>query len=208
MNSITIHTANSTHEFRDVCSFRYRIYVEEMGRKQSWADHQSRLIFDDLDQDGENFFARSGDKIVGVVRTNLCHKSDVGEYESLYAIREYSGSRHPLETAVITRLMVVPELRSTTLGLRLAAVCFNWGIRNGITRGFIDCNGHLDKFFSGMGFRKYCEPVNHYDYGEVQPMVIHLDEPSFLQRFAASATAQGEACWEHSRAATHHALAL
>lgn len=184
-SQVSIRMANSSEELEGVFEFRYRIYVEEMGRKQTYADSAARRIVDPLDLGADNFFAWSNGRVVGTVRTNLCQKSSVGDYETLYSIPAYSGSRHPMETAVITRLMVAPELRGTSLGIRLAATCFSWSLRNGITRGFIDCNGHLIGFFRGLGFRMHCAPVLHNDYGEVQPMVIHLDEPSLLQRYCA-----------------------
>jgi len=44
-----IRPVASSAEFAEVCRFRYQIYVEEMQRKQRYADHNKRIIEDPLD---------------------------------------------------------------------------------------------------------------------------------------------------------------
>lgn len=181
--TIRISRAASDEDLAAAYAFRYAIYVDELRRPQKYADNEKRIIIDPLDATGDNFIARRGDCVVGVVRTNFCRRGDTQEYEELYGIQEYCPEQHPSGTAVITRLMVNPALRRTQLGFLLAAKCFDHGFSNGITRGFIDCNDNLERFFVRMGFLKYSKPVVHYDYGTVIPLVIHLDESSKLRTF-------------------------
>ena len=56
---ITVSTEIS--ELEELFSFRYRIYVEEMQRKQKYASHASKQIRDPLDDFATNLIARDAD---------------------------------------------------------------------------------------------------------------------------------------------------
>ena len=44
-----IRQAETTRELKAVYHFRYKIYIEEMQRKQQYVDHEDRMIIDPLD---------------------------------------------------------------------------------------------------------------------------------------------------------------
>jgi hypothetical protein len=56
---ITVSTEIS--ELEELFSFRYRIYVEEMQRKQKYANHASKQTRDPLDDFAINLIARDAD---------------------------------------------------------------------------------------------------------------------------------------------------
>jgi len=52
-----LHFVDTSEDMERVAEFRYRIYVEEMGRMQMYADHGRRRIYEPFDQTGVNIFA-------------------------------------------------------------------------------------------------------------------------------------------------------
>ena len=137
-----------------IFAFRYRVYVEEMHRQQKDADHARKRISDQLDSDAINIAAFDGDDVVGVVRINFASRSNkLGQYESFYRMHGV-GNDHPTYTATVTRLMIAPHLRRSTLAVRLCIECYTIGLEEGIKWCFIDCNAHLREFFSGLGFQE------------------------------------------------------
>lgn len=150
-SGIEIRAASSA-DLPAVYAFRYGIYVEEMGRPQRAADHVSRTIKDDLDQHSVNLAAFEGDRIAGVVRVNFASESQARFYEDFYQMSGV-GAEHPLRTAIVTRLMVAPALRRTSLAARLCTECYRIALMRGTTWGFMDCNEHLIPFFERMAVR-------------------------------------------------------
>ena len=117
-----IRPALNALELEKIFQFRYAIYVEEMGRIQHDASHVLKQISDKLDHGGTNIAAFSGDDVVGVVRVNFPARSCIGGYEDLYQLNKL-GADHPQKTAIVTRLMIAPHLRRSTLVVRLCAAC-------------------------------------------------------------------------------------
>ena len=176
-----IRPARNALELDKISQFRYAVYVEEMGRIQHDADQVFKRISDKLDHGGINIAAFAGEDVVGVVRVNFPATSPIGDYEDLYQLKKL-GADHPRKTAIVTRLMIAPHLRRSTLAVRLCAECYLLGLDEGIKWCFIDCNDHLVEFFSGLGFREYIGKVRHEEYGMVTPMRLELNDLSHLNR--------------------------
>jgi hypothetical protein len=67
--------------------------------------------------------------------------------------------------------MIHPEWRKTTnLAFQLSVACFELGLKHQIKYAFMDCNDHLVKFFTSLGWREYIGKVEHSEYGLVTPM--------------------------------------
>jgi hypothetical protein len=67
-----ISVATELSELEDLFRFRYRIYVEEMPRKQKYSNHASKQIRDPLDHFAISLIARGTDgAIIEAVRTNF-----------------------------------------------------------------------------------------------------------------------------------------
>ena len=166
-----IRLASTAEELETIYRFRYRIYVDEMNRRQFYADRASKRIEDPLDRGGYNFAAFQGDEVVGVVRVNLPRTSDIAYYETFLDM--HSADRfHPSATSMCTRLMVTPRLRRTSLAMRLAQVSYEFCLHNQIRYNFMDCDDHLISFFTRLGYniRRRAE---HPEYG--MGTVMRLD---------------------------------
>jgi len=165
--------AQTRDELELVYGFRYRIYVEEMGRKQKYADHERRRIQDPLDSGAINLAAFREDGIVGLCRINFPRDSDIGQYEEFYAMSTV-GDDHPSSTSINTRLMIAPELRASRLGIKLAMASYEYGVPKGIKWNFIDCNDHLVPFFTALGYVQHVPKAQHEEYGLVTRMRLDV----------------------------------
>jgi hypothetical protein len=63
-----IHSAETEDEKRAIYRFRYDVYVEEMGRYASVADHENRLLVEPEDETGRIFYAAQDGEVVGTSR--------------------------------------------------------------------------------------------------------------------------------------------
>jgi GNAT superfamily N-acetyltransferase len=167
-HAVEIRVAETRADLEKIYRFRYLIYVEEMGRVQSYADHARRRIEDPLDESAVNLAAFRGEDVVGVVRINCPRDSDVGDYERFYHLSSV-GQDHPAHTSITTRLMIAPEYRKGRLAVRLATAVYEYGTVRGIRWSFIDCNPHLIPFFRGLGYVEHIPPADHPEYGTVRP---------------------------------------
>ena len=169
----TIGIATSPEALRAVYRFRYGVYVEEMARKQNYANPAQKIITDPLDESGVNFVGRLEGQIVGVLRANLSRRGPIGSYESFYEMNRL-GDDHPNKTSIATRLMVAPEFRRGTLAMRLILAMYDYGIRRGVRWNVMDCNDHLVPMFSGLGYVTHKAPDVHEEYGLVNVMSLDM----------------------------------
>jgi hypothetical protein len=178
-DAVDIRAARSAEDLERVYRFRYRIYVEEMRRKQKYADHALRRIEDPLDVGAINLAAFRENEVVGTVRINFSRTSDIGYYGDFYAMTSV-GDDHPAHTSINTRLMIAPEFRKSRLALKMAIASYEFGAPKGIKWNFVDCNDHLVAFFKGLGYIEHVPKAEHEEYGLVTRLrldvlnVVHL----------------------------------
>lgn len=164
----------------ELYAFRYRIYVEEMARPQKYADHATRRIRDPLDICGYNIVALDvAGQISGCIRLNLARDGALDYYSDLLGLKAV-GAEHPATTSVSTRLMILPELRGSTLATRLSCAAFDLALNHGVVWNFIDCNDHLVEFFGRMGFERTHTAI-HEEYGRVNVMRLNIRDYSRLK---------------------------
>jgi len=150
-----------------------------MHRNQKYADHARKRIEDPMDAHATNLCALKGDQIVGVVRINLPRDGGVEQYERFYEMERMKVD-HPAHTSLVTRLMVLPELRHTSVVVRLFLACYRFGLQNDVRWCFVDCNDPLVGLFNGFGFVEYAPMAEHDEYGLVHRMRLDLhDEARF-----------------------------
>lgn len=166
--SATIRLAQCRAEFNALFAFRYSIHVDEMIRRQKYADHFWQRIRDPLDETAYNFAAWDGDEIVGCVRVNFAADGGLEYYRDLLRM-DAASDRYPEGVALCTRLLVVPKFRGSLLAERLCVAGLQLGLEYGVDWNFIDCNDHLVSFFERMGYERTHEAV-HEEYGRVHAM--------------------------------------
>jgi GNAT superfamily N-acetyltransferase len=178
--TLQIRQARTPAELQAVYRLRYEVYVEELGRVQRYADHETRQVVEPLDQTGRVFCAFDAERLVGTVRNNFARDSDLGEYESLYGMASV-GANHPRATSITTKLLVIKDYRSSSLGYRLASAAYADGLAAGIEHNFADVYPARVPFFEKLGYRVHLPEVVHPEYGPVIVMRLDLRDEAHLR---------------------------
>ena len=176
-----VRQAVSETEREAIYRFRYEVYVQEMGCKQVYADHDRRIITEPLDETGRIFGAWCDGTVVGTVRINFARSGDLGDYPQLYSM-ERAGCFHPTCTSITTKFMVAKPHRGGPVARLLFLTAYQDARQAGIEFNFMDCNPPLVPFFRKWGWRLYTAPVHHPEYGHVIPMVIALSDRGYLEQ--------------------------
>lgn len=190
---ITIRKAETPEDRLRVFRFRYEIYVEEMGRAQTYADHEARTIEEPFDRTGHIFLAEEDGVVVGTVRTNFGQDTDFGAYREFYGMDALSRVA-PQYISVTTKFMVAPDYRLSALGYRLGAEKYQYNLSHGILFDFIDCNPHLENIFERLGYRRYRSRIDHPEYGDVLPLILPLAD---LEHLETVGSPWAKICREH-----------
>jgi hypothetical protein len=172
--TIQIRLVTLPQELEEIYSFRYSIYVEEMGRIQLYADRENKRICEPLDNNCSLFAAYDNGEIVGTIRTNFSRDSDLDYYANFYQMNRV-GQYHPNHTSITTKLMIAPKYRKGTLAVRLASIAYANARKARIRYDFIDVDPHLVDFFTRLGYR-FHRRGSHPEYGNVTVMIADLED--------------------------------
>ena len=179
MSGFKVLLADTPELKQEVYRFRYGIYVEQMKRRQLYADHAARLIEEPMDHSARNYIAFKGDEPVGVIRANMADDPAMAYYRKLYRI-DSLRVRDISKVQITTKLMVRPDLRNTAIGPRMIQQYADQSYRLGVHVDLIDCNKPLIPFFERVGYFSYCGWVFHKEYGTVRPMVLAVDMVNYV----------------------------
>jgi predicted GNAT family N-acyltransferase len=152
--------------------FRYRVYVEEMARKQLYARHDEKTIVDPLDETAANVVAFDEDDVVGCVRINFLRDGAVGGYEAFYGVDGLDPARRA-SASICTRLMVERAHRRKYVTIEVMKRVYEYALDAGIETNYIDCNRHLVGFFGKFGYVELGRK-EHPEYGDVTVMRLDL----------------------------------
>lgn len=178
---MTIIEAIDARDRDAVYRFRYKVYAEEMGRPQAYADHEWKRIEEPLDASGHVLAAYNNvGRIVGTVRYNVGVDDTFGIYRDLYRLPAFGGF-FPDHVSITTKLMVARDFRHTRLAVDLAMACYRAGLELETCFDSIDCNPPLVSFFKRLGYRQLWPEVEHPEYGRVVPLVLVLNDKQYLQ---------------------------
>lgn len=159
--------------------FRYKIYVEELHRQQSYARHETQTIEDPLDPSGHQCVATYKSDIVGCVRLNLVREGGVQPYFDFYELYRLP-EREQLSASICTRFMVTKSYRNSRVPLELLKMIYLFGIENGATSCYMDTNAPYINMYKKFGYEVLFEK-NHPDYGRVSIMRLPVLDLDHLQ---------------------------
>lgn len=181
MSQIKIRLAETEEDRQKIFQLRYDIYVQEMNRKQSYADHSKLQIEEPYDATGHLFLAETDEgEVIGTVRINF-RKDGPLECEDLYDMEEFRPF-YPDKVSMSTKLMVKREYRSSAAASMLCMKIYEHARQHDVVLDFIDTNPHLVRLYNQVGYRLYKKNINHPDYGNVIPMVFLLDDNEYLKQ--------------------------
>ncbi|MEQ8667903.1 MAG: AMP-binding protein [Pirellulales bacterium] len=176
---LDVRLATTEEELEAVYSFRYTVYVDEMNRVQTYADHEMRRIVDPLDANGDVFAVWQDGSVVGTVRVNLLRRDPLDDYRKLYCI-DHLAEKQLNQSSISTRIMLAPHVRRSAVGPMLLLAAYEHGRKHGVKFDYCDCNDSVLEFFEQIGYRAI-RRVQHPEYGDVSVMRLDLEDTTYLQ---------------------------
>jgi cAMP-binding proteins - catabolite gene activator and regulatory subunit of cAMP-dependent protein kinases len=201
-DQIHIELATSKKEKEKVYRLRYQIYVKEMSRRLSHADHKRQLLQDDMDDWGLLFYARSGREVIGTVRLHIGYKEDFSpelvESMAMDKFQDFQptlGSPPPLSFA--SKGMVAPHYRNSKVLNMLSTEFYQACRQQGVLFNFVGCAPAIVAMHEHLGARRYKNNFFVPDYGCMVPLVNLLEDVNHLRRAHSPFWPIADA-WPHS----------
>lgn len=182
----------------EIYRFRYRIYVEQMGLRQKYADHVRKRVVEPLDESARIYAAYFDGNVVGTIRGNRFSDLRTAYYRKLYRV----DGRFPFDPddmSLTTKLMFDPSLQRSLYPVRLIvhyARDFNSQRRCKVD--FVDCRRWLLPFFLKLGYIDYLGWVFHNEYGSIRPLFLPADQVHRLERLRSPLAAVSRDLYENN----------
>lgn len=151
---------------------RYEVYCGELGRSSPFADHDKKIIADDLDSFGLVLLALENGKPIGTLRSNVAREGDLGVLQQLYGMT--SSDFHPEHTSVCTKFIVRKSSRNTQASFQLMLAAIEYAERENIRECFIDCIPSLLPFYKVLGFQDCGPAFLHRENGRSLPLKLDI----------------------------------
>lgn len=174
-----------TQKEREACyRLRYDVYVEEMGRYQSVADHERRMLYEEVDEQSRIAIATLGDEVVGTARFTWGGQGPIPQRMiDQYGLAPFLAELPAEALGVGERAMVRPYLRGTDLLLRMMGNGLRFANENRIQLAFGDCEPHLLNRYLSLGQRTYSATnVNSAEAGYLIPLVFVIEDVEYLRQ--------------------------
>lgn len=183
---IRIGIATTPEEKREVYRFRYNIYAEEIGYNLAKADHQNKLLYDELDEWAILFTAHIGTILIGTTKMNIGKISDfptdiVQAYRMDKFKKFYNEEEDPLFT-VISKGMVTPQYRSSATMYLFIVKMYQLCCAYQVQFAFLNCTFHLISFYEHTGqIRIGKNTIDANDNSSLASMVMLIDDAEHLR---------------------------
>ncbi len=156
---------------------RYDVYVEELGRYRSAADHAGRRLAEPEDERSWVFYARDGDEVVGASRLTWGAHGLSDRQVAQYQLTPFVDELGSTMLAVGERATVRPHLRGTTLLEDMLQPAEQLMIDHGVRLVFGCCEPHLLNLYLAMGQRPYADRnINSPEAGYLIPLVAFVPD--------------------------------
>ena len=179
-----IERAESDADRQAVYRLRYDVYVQEMNRYGSIADHQNRLLIEPDDATSRLYYARDQDgQVVGTMRLSWGGDAEFSDrHVEQYGLAPFLEKIPRQQMLVGERFMVTPEQRGTDLVFRMFERYLELVAEKRIQLTFGDCEPHLLNLYMGMGFRTYSSTnVNSPETGYLIPLVLVPEDLEYMR---------------------------
>ena len=183
--AIRIGIATTAEEKREIYRFRYQTYVEEMSKSIEGIDHVNKLLYDELDDWTILLYAKVDSKLIATIRMNIeaveNFPEKLIEFLSLHKFKNSFTKNNISLLAYVTKLMILPSYRSSSVLYLLIAKCYELCCVNQIQFAFGACNFHLLRLYEKMGFHRYKNNFVDPGYGLLAPIVLLIDDVQHLR---------------------------
>lgn len=169
---VEVRVCRSPEMLLEAQRMRYEVYCGELGRTSPFADHEKKILADDLDATGYVLLAYEGDRPVGTLRLNSA-RDGIGALEQIYGMA--SSPHHPDHTGICTKFIVRKSHRYSQASFKMMATSLDFGLRTGIKASFIDCIPSLLPFYMSLGFRQSAPAFLHRENGRSIPLMFDME---------------------------------
>jgi predicted GNAT family N-acyltransferase len=179
---VEVRQACTEEERRRIYRFRYQVYVDEMGKRPGYADHERRELYDALDDWAVLLYAQADGEVIATLRLNQASDREFPEYwRRIYQLSRFS--RFPAASlSMSSRLMVARAWRgSTALGGLLVAI-YELARKRGVQFDFCNCSPALVEFYEQLGYQRFGDGFMDEDAGYHVPMVLVAEDVAHLRR--------------------------
>ena len=178
--AIQIGIATTPSEKKEVYHLRYNIYIEEMSKHLSNADHINKLLYDEVDEWTILLYAKIGAKLVGTLRINIGtlaqFPKEIVDILSLDLFHNFQSDKNKNKFSFSGKLMIAPAYRSSSALYLLIAKGYELFCSNQIQFAFGSSNFHLLRLYEQMGFRRYTKNFVESGYGLLTPFILIVDD--------------------------------
>jgi CRP-like cAMP-binding protein len=176
-----IRIATTPEELERVHQLRYQCYIEELGWKYEHADAGARALRDPMDAHGMVYYAEDEGRMVATYCVHFAGGFGLPEkWRSYYALERFAD--YPESSfSFSSRLMVVPELRGSSVVPRMLMKAYEEGWRRGARFNFCFCRPRLTDLYERLGFMRYKENIMEPAQGYMVPMVLINEDAEHLQ---------------------------
>ena len=170
--SIEVYLCRNDETLNDAKRLRYEVYCHELGRDSPNADHDKKIISDQLDSTALVFIAVESGETIGTLRANASSDSALGILEDLYGMKE--SVHHPHATGICTKFIIKKAKRGSFASMKLIAAVVRYGLRNNIKECYIDCVPALLPYYKALGFKISGPAFFHRENGPSYPMKLDV----------------------------------
>ena len=177
-----IQVARRDEDRERIFRFRYDVYVTEMGKSPAEADHQKKIIRDELDEDAHLLYAEDEGQIFGTVRLNCRSKKKFPDvWEQRYDIEKFAPSFGD-HISMTSRMMVARDYRGSSVPAALVGAVYSAGREMGSKFDFCNCAPSLLEFYEQIGFRRFTDGFVDEDNGYHVPLVMVVRDTQYLRQ--------------------------
>lgn len=179
-----IGIAETEEERRAVYRLRYDVYVEEMGRYQSAADHDQRMLYDECDEQSRIRYVAVDGEVVATARLTWGGDAPLPQRMiDQYGLAPFLAELPASAIVVGERAMVRPRLRGSDVLLKMMGAGMKFANENRIQLAFGDCEPHLLNRYLSLGQRTYSgRNVNSAEAGYLIPIVFVIEDVAYLRQ--------------------------
>lgn len=179
---IEIKTATTKEEIKEITRLRYDVYVQELGVYTDKANHELKVLTDERDHTDRLIYIRKDDEIIGAGSITVGSECSLSEELNVaYDLARFQPYVSSNGIANVTRLVVKPEHRGTSVPFKLMMHIVEEIDKIGCDLIFCTCKPHLMNLYSRLGLRSYdVDMHNDAEFGFMIPMVLVMGDSDHL----------------------------
>ena len=190
---IKIGFAESEDVKEKIYRLRYAVYVEEMGKRPSYADHTRKVLHDELDDGAHLVYAEVDGSVIASVRLNILSESRVDQFLSdAYHLPLWRQSWPAESLSITSRLVLQRQWRGSAVVGQLLLALYAFARERDLHFNFLNCAPGLVELYEQMGYWRFGEGFVDPDVGYHVSMVLPLQDHEHLKEVRSF-------CVRHSR---------